>query len=154
MILAIGFKDDASASPQTVTTWPVGYDTLQEEANNVVNTGGIIAVSIDIITGSAAENPSAYTMSAGADEWAAATIALRPGISLTREQDGFRFEDDDGTESGSTFLAAQNVDINRGPENPFRLRQGVQYVGNPDAESVEVQYKENGDADSEYRTVS
>jgi hypothetical protein len=81
------------------------------------------------------------------------TFSLVPVAAVTREQDSFRFEDDDGTESGSTFLAAQNVDINRAAEKPFRLRQGVQYVGDPPTESVEVQYKENGDAATEWRKV-
>lgn len=69
------------------------------------------------------------------------------------EQDSFRFEDDDGSESGSTFLEAQNVDLTRGKEDPFRLRQGVQHTGDPAAQSVTLQYKENGDAAAEWRDV-
>lgn len=69
------------------------------------------------------------------------------------EQDDFRFEDDDGSESGSTFLEAQNVDLTRAKETPFRLRQGVQHTGDPAAQSVTLQYKENGDAATEWRDV-
>jgi hypothetical protein len=69
------------------------------------------------------------------------------------EQDDFRFEDDDGTESGSSFLAAQNIDVNRALEAAFRLRQGAQTSGDRDTESAELQYKETGDAAGEYRKV-
>jgi len=69
------------------------------------------------------------------------------------EQDAFRFENDNGTESGSTFAAGLNTDITRGVADPFRLRQGGQLVGDPAALSVTVQYKETGDAATEYRKL-
>ena len=71
----------------------------------------------------------------------------------SREQDSFRFEDDDGSESGSTFLAAQNTDITRSTESPFRVRVGMQATGDPPAESATLQYKETSDAATEWRDV-
>ena len=69
------------------------------------------------------------------------------------EQDNFRFEDDDGTESGSTFLENQNVDLTRGIEDPFRVRQGGQWIGDPATMVATLQYKENSDASTEWRDV-
>lgn len=74
-------------------------------------------------------------------------------VPLTREQDKFRFYDDDGTESTSTALAAQDTDISIGKEVPFHLRIGTQAGGDPPTESVELQYKETSDAATEWRKV-
>lgn len=69
-----------------------------------------------------------------------------------REQDKFRYYED-GTESGSTAILGQDVDITRSPEDPFQLRVGMQATGDLDTESAELQYKETSDAASEWRKV-
>jgi hypothetical protein len=81
------------------------------------------------------------------------TIEIVGTVSATVEQDNFRFEDDNGTESGSSFLAGQNVDVNRNLEDPFRVRQGGQASGDPDTQAATLQYKENGDAATEWDDV-
>lgn len=72
--------------------------------------------------------------------------------AVTREQDGFRYYED-GTESGSTVLAAEDTDITIAKETTFHLRVGSQMVGDPDAESCTLEYKENSDAATEWRKV-
>jgi hypothetical protein len=79
------------------------------------------------------------------------TVEIVGTPTAAKDQEAFRFEDDDGTESGSTFLAAQNVDVSRDAEAPFRVRVGTQMVGDPDTEAATLQYKENGDAAAEWR---
>lgn len=80
-------------------------------------------------------------------------IVGTPLAAVEREQDSFRFEDDDGSESGSTFLAAQNVDISRGKLDPFRVRIGSQLIDDPAAEALTLQVKETSDPASEWRDV-
>lgn len=72
---------------------------------------------------------------------------------VTREQDSFRYYDDDGNEATSTALELQNVDLSIARETTFHERVGTQYVGDPPAESAELRYKETGDAVGEYRKV-
>jgi hypothetical protein len=86
------------------------------------------------------------------EEHCGVTFAIRPGVAYTTEQDSFRFYDD-GTESGSTALETQNVDLTRATETPFQLRVGGQMTGDAPAISAELQYKETSDAASEWRKV-
>lgn len=84
---------------------------------------------------------------------AAVALELVHESAVTREQDGFRYYDDDGNESTSTALEAEDTDLTRAKESTFHLRVGSQYVGDPAAESCTLEYKENGDAASEWRKV-
>lgn len=73
--------------------------------------------------------------------------------SVTREQDSYRFEDDDGSESGSTFRETQNTATTIGKEINFRVRVGMQAVGDAPAEAATFQIKESSDAASEWRDI-
>lgn len=68
------------------------------------------------------------------------------------EQEGFRFYDD-GTESGSTALAAQDTDISIGKTTTFQLRTLLNATGDPDSEQYQLEYKETSDGAGEYRKV-
>lgn len=70
----------------------------------------------------------------------------------SRDQAAFRFYAD-GTESGSTALEAQNTVITIATATVFQARVGAQATGDPAAESATLQYKETGDAASEWRDV-
>jgi hypothetical protein len=80
------------------------------------------------------------------------TFSLVPLALVEREQAEFRFYAD-GTESGSTALAAQNVDIEISAETVFQTRVGMQAVGDPSAEAATLQYKETSDPATEWRNV-
>lgn len=80
------------------------------------------------------------------------TIEIVGTVLASRDQEAFAFEEDDGTESGST-IKTQNLDLTRGKEDPFRVRVGMQATGNPPTESATLQYKETGDAAAEWRDV-
>lgn len=81
------------------------------------------------------------------------TIEIVGTLLVAKDQKAFRFEDDDGSESGSTFLDTQNTDISRSKENPFRVRVGMQTVGDAAAEAATLQYKETSDTAIEWRDV-
>lgn len=72
------------------------------------------------------------------------TFSLVPSATATREQDSYRGYED-GTESGSTAIEAQNTAFQVPPETTFHLRTGMQAVGDLAAESGELQTKESGD---------
>lgn len=82
------------------------------------------------------------------------SITIVETSAASKDQEAFRFEDDDNTEVLATQLGAgQNSDISRSTEDPFRVRVGTQMVGDPPTESATLQYKENGDAVGEWRDV-
>jgi len=135
------------------TSVPSGYtdpDTLGDIVANGGGNGGSLACAYDLTPAADPENPPAFT--SGTEQWVCTTVALRPAVAYTTEQDSFRFYDD-GTESGSTALEAQNVDLGIGKETTFHLRVGGQMTGDAPAISAELQYKETSDAASEWRKV-
>lgn len=118
--------------------------------------------SVDLSNGGANNDASTrvrilLTMPASGTSWhndfGIDTIEIVGTVLASYEQDGFRFEDDDGTESGSTFLENQNVDLTIAKETAFRVRQGGQLTGDPDAHAATEQYKETGDGASEWRDI-
>jgi hypothetical protein len=131
---------------------PTGY-TSPSGLGDVIALGGgngaSLAAAYDLSV-SNPENPGAYT--ANTEQWFCPTVALRVGSTVDREQDSFRFYED-GTESGAVAIDSQNADINRSREVITQLRVGCQYIGDPDAEAGELQYKETADAASEWRKV-
>ncbi len=80
------------------------------------------------------------------------SITIQEDSLFSHEQDSFRFYDD-GTESGSTALQNQNVDLTTAQEDTFQVRIGGQLTGDPPALSVTLEYKKTGDADAEFRKV-
>lgn len=65
--------------------------------------------------------------------------------AVTLEQYGYRWRNDDGSESAATWLAAQNTDISRAKNSPTRLRVGVDATGDPPSQAVKLQYRKVGD---------
>lgn len=58
-----------------------------------------------------------------------------------RTQEGFRFRADDGSESGASWLAAQDADINRSPDTVTRLRLLTDVAGDAPSEAFTKQYR-------------
>ncbi len=92
-----------------------------------------------------------YTWTAG-EYWIAA-VNMNAAVSLAREQEGYRWRDDDGSESAATWLAAQETNISRAREVNTRVRLLVNYTGDPPSEQVKIQWRKVGDADSEWRDI-
>jgi len=74
----------------------------------------------------------------GADEYVSSAI----------EQEGFRFRNDDGSESAATWKANQDVNINLAADTAFRLRFLLKATGNPDSidAQAEARVKPSGGA--------
>jgi len=80
----------------------------------------------------------------------AARYCMRCGVSSAAsiEQEGFRFRNDDGSESAATWKANQDVNINLAADTAFRLRFLLKATGNPDRidAQAEARVKPSGGA--------
>ncbi len=62
------------------------------------------------------------------------------------EQEGYRFRNDDGSESGATWKVAQDTNLSLGVGDRFRLRFVVDAVGDPAAATFQLQARKQGEA--------
>lgn len=74
-------------------------------------------------------------------------IAFIGTDQLTQDQDGFRFYDDDGSESAATALAAEDTNISRGKNTNTRLRVQTDNTGDAPTQQATLQYNKVGDSD-------
>jgi len=75
-------------------------------------------------------------------------------LLLVREQEGFRWRNDDGSESAATWR--ENQDVNEpsiGTAENIRLRMLLNMTGDVPSEQYELEYKETADPDAEYRII-
>lgn len=134
------------------TVFPTGDVTIDEAQGNTNGAGMGLGIVIDEIASPGATGAQAFTVDPS-DQAVSCTFTLRPLAVAARDQEAFRFADDDGDEDDATFLASQNTDISRAPEAPFRVRIGTQLVGDPATETAKLQYKETSDGATEWRDV-
>lgn len=78
-------------------------------------------------------------------DWAAIGIPVNASSSATVDQEGARFVNDDGSESGSSFKAAQNVNVTMAPAASARIRFLLQAAGDPAAATYQLEYRKVGD---------
>lgn len=65
-------------------------------------------------------------------------------LSVTREQEGFRWVNDDGSESASTFAASQDTNITAAAAATRRLRVLVNATGDPPTTAYKLQWRISG----------
>jgi hypothetical protein len=128
-----------------------GHLTSLTFANQFVNIGSVSATSIDCRLLSTADlvdagvaagsitvdiiGQSRSSPDIGAWEWSP------PG---TLEQEGFRFAEDDGSESSASWIAAQDTNITRQLTTNTRLRIIINSTGNSSATNYRLEYQESG----------
>jgi hypothetical protein len=76
------------------------------------------------------------------DDWSAGNI-----VSVAGDQKTYRYFNDDGDESGSTAMAAQDVNVTVSPGGVFRVRFGIQATGDPVAKRFRLEYDTVGGSD-------
>lgn len=81
------------------------------------------------------------------------TFDLVPAPDGTIDQEGFRFYNDDGSESAATARQNQDVVDSIAKDINFRLRALLNTAGDVPTKQYQLEYKENGDSDVEYRKV-
>lgn len=64
------------------------------------------------------------------------------------EQEGFRFRDDDGNETGASWLAVQDTNITRAKQTTTRLRVLVNATNDPGGIQYQLEYREKGVGDT------
>jgi hypothetical protein len=75
------------------------------------------------------------------DDFYAGTVV----VSATLEQEGFRFRNDDGSESTATWRQAQDTNDSVAVSTTLRLRMLLNATGNPDPGQYKLQYRKVGD---------
>jgi hypothetical protein len=101
-------------------------------------------VQVGQITGQTGPNSGAPGVStfgfATLDDWTGTDSAA----AATLDQKTYRYFNDDGSESGSTAMAAQNVDVTVAPGGVFRIRFGIQATGDPTGKQFRLEYDNVG----------
>lgn len=89
---------------------------------------------------------SAITMSwdGGTSNFFTIALEVRELDSTAYEQEGYRFRDDDGSESAATFLASQDTSIVRRKALKTRVRIIMNATGNPVSNDFKLEYRRKG----------
>jgi hypothetical protein len=87
------------------------------------------------------------------EHWIAVGIEVSPAATVTHEQEGYRWRNDDNDEADATWRQSQDVDDSVNKSTNIRLRVLVNTTGDAASEQYQLEYKENGDPDAEYRAV-
>jgi len=85
------------------------------------------------------------------DDWEGGNIG---GSPPTLEQEGFRFRNDDGSETTATWRQAQDADDSVSPSTVVRLRVLVNGTNDPAAENFRIEYKRSTDPNSAFRKIT
>ena len=82
-------------------------------------------------------------------------IALKP-VTAVIEQEGFRFRNDDGSESAATWKASQDTNITLAADTAARIRMLLNATGDPDSigAQLEYRYKPSGGAFGSWNKVN
>ena len=91
--------------------------------------------------------------SASQNRGAQAVATFAPALGATFEQEGFRWRNDDGSESAATWRQNQDVDDTVAKEVNIRVRVLSDATGNPDTATATLQYKLDTDPTAEFRDV-
>lgn len=75
------------------------------------------------------------------------------GLLATLEQEGFRFRNDNGTEITATWRQLQDIIDSIAKSTNVRLRVLVNATDDPADNQYQLEYKETGDGDVEYRKI-
>jgi hypothetical protein len=115
----------------TDTTTGTAYTPTQVRVGSILDTG--ITYADSYYTGTAdtrVDNVGVYDSN--------------PDVVL--EQEGFRFRDDNGSESGATWLTYQDTDITRGKNTNTRLRVLLNTTDDPSSAQYQLEYKKSTDS--------
>lgn len=85
--------------------------------------------------------------------WDSTTASSEPQLIIdytaapsTLDQEGYRFRNDDGSESTATWAAAQDTDISKATSAPFRLRALINGTLDPASNQYQLEYKLSTDS--------
>lgn len=93
---------------------------------------------------SGASGVKTFTSASAAGNWASWHISLKEAsVAVTLEQEGFRFFNDDGSESTATGAALQDTNLSLGALVNTRLRMLLNATGDPPSRQFRLEYRKN-----------
>ena len=122
---------------ETVSSWTNSFGSAGHIAMENKTCDG--ALKVLTATGTV-ETTANLNDGTGVDMAGIATF-MKAGASVTLEQEGFRWYDDDGCESASTAAAAQDTSITAAAGTTQRIRFVIDASGDPATTQYKLQYK-------------
>lgn len=122
-----------------LVTWSAstGY-TLVQNTSDTQRMG----MSYELETGSSAESPGASGSSN--DDWIIVSAAFLEASAASVDQEGFRFRNDDGSETTATWAASQDTNVTKPLSANLRLRMLMNATGDPAATAYTLYHQKNG----------
>lgn len=115
---------------------------------------GVLSVNADPATLAAASWTAAWLSFAVDEVEGVLTLIIPPSAaSVTYEQEGFRFRNDNGSESAATFRQLQDVDDSVIKETNIRLRVLTDTTGDAPSVTRTLQFRRDDEATTEWRDV-
>ncbi len=131
----------------STVTW--GSDMTEQTDNATGSANGSYADRLSTTGGNVNIEPT----NASQNRASACSAAFAPAL-LVWEQEGFRWRNDDGSESAATWRQAQDVDDSVGKEENIRVRVLSDSAGaDPPTSTATLQYKLDTDPTTEWRDV-
>jgi hypothetical protein len=113
-----------------------------------------IWVGYYVLAGGQLENMyEQVTFSSGSDQLSGIQAVIYDKIVPDHEQEGYRWRNDDGSESAATWKQVQDLMVNSTPGSALRLRVISDFPVNPPSGGLTLQYKKAGSPDEEWETI-
>lgn len=93
----------------------------------------VCCVWYKIFTTDPGDGINATATKSGSGEWYGGILAFKSALSITIEQEGFRFRNDDGNETTATWDGSQDTDITQPQNTTRRIRFILNTSGNANA---------------------
>lgn len=128
-----------------ITSWTAGasFTKQLEETNDGLYWPA--ALGTRLVTGGSGSYLTSWTTGTGGTTFGLHVVAWKEsGASPTREQEGARFRNDDGSEAAATWAAAQDSNITAPLATNLRLRALVNATLDPATAAYTLRYQKNG----------
>ncbi len=123
------------------------FSSINNSYANTVSKAGqqlsIMATKANLSTGSTGVTTITCSANVSYVIW---QVALKPSSVATLEQEGFRWRDDNGSETTATWLASQDTNITRAKLTTTRLRMLINASGDPASQRYKLRYRRVGDS--------
>lgn len=146
-LIAVGVIEDNRAVADDATDY-----TRQFQGTTTVGSDAGYAVFYQDAATAQAYAADTATATANSENHVSWTIDFKP-VSSALDQEGFRFRDDDDNEADANWRQNQDVNDSIAKDTNFRLRVLLNSAGDEPTRQYQLEYKENGDSDVEYRKV-
>lgn len=135
---------DGTGVVQSTITPPSGYTAMHAELDGSSFVGSGAAYKISSSANSAAETAAFSLTSAVTWDTAIAGFRLVTGGAATADQEGFRFRNDDGSETSATWAASQDTDKTAPLSANLRLRLLIDGTNDLASAAYTLRYQKNG----------